>query len=73
MIEEVEMKNGRIKSRQDLYYDQFVPHREQQSCCDEKASRRRQCRYRAVAYIATCTQSTGNPVRRVLGSVLVEM
>jgi hypothetical protein len=36
MIEEVEMKNNRIKTRQNLRYDQFLPHREQQICCDEK-------------------------------------
>ena len=35
-----------------------------------KASWRRQCWYMAVAYIANCTQSTGNPVRM---SVLVEI
>jgi hypothetical protein len=30
------MKNNRIKTRQNLWSKQFVPHREQHSCCDEK-------------------------------------
>jgi len=36
MIEEVEMKNNRMKTRQNLQYIQFVPHREQNICCDAK-------------------------------------
>ena len=36
VIEEAELKNNRMKTRQNLYYDQFVPLREQQNCCDEK-------------------------------------
>jgi len=35
MIEEVEMENNHMKTRQNVQYEQFVPHREQQSC-DEK-------------------------------------
>ena len=35
MIEEVEMKIKHMKPRQNVEYEQFVPHREQQTC-DEK-------------------------------------
>ena len=36
MFQRVEIKNNHMKIRQNLRYIQFVPHREQHSCCDEK-------------------------------------
>jgi hypothetical protein len=66
MIEEVEMKNNHMKTRQNLQYIQIVPHREQHICCNEKDQL-------AVDYIENCTQSTGNSVRRELGSVFVKI
>ena len=36
VIKEVQMKSNCTKTKQNLYYDQFIPHREQQSCSDEK-------------------------------------
>ena len=73
MIEEVEMKNNHMKTRQNLQYDQFVPHREQHSCCDEKDPLATVVLVHGCSLLENCTQSTGNPVRRVLGSVLVDI
>ena len=36
MFEDVEAKNNRIKAKQNLYYNQIIPRREQNSCFDEK-------------------------------------
>jgi hypothetical protein len=36
MIEKVQLKNYRVKTRQNVQYIQFVPHREQHSCCGEE-------------------------------------
>jgi hypothetical protein len=66
------MKNNRMKTRLNVQYIQFVPHREQHAVMS-KSSWRRHCWYMAVAYIVNCTHSNGNPNRRVLGSVVVEI
>ena len=64
------MKNNRIYIRQTLQYDQFVPHREQQSFCDQKDQ------LATVVLVYGCRlhcelhKSIGNPVGM---SVLVEI
>jgi len=60
-----------IVIRVDRIYSMISSHlTENNAVVRRKTSCRRQCWYMAVAYIANCTQSTGNPVRM---SVLVEI
>jgi hypothetical protein len=36
LIEELEMRNNYIETAQNVQYEQFVPHREQNTCSDDK-------------------------------------
>jgi hypothetical protein len=72
MIEEVEMKNIRMKTRQFIVQSVRTSQRTTIAVV-RKTIYRRQYWYMVVGYIVNCTQSNANPVRRSLGSVLVEI